>query len=100
MYLELAGNIAPMGDDRVNRDIKLFSDFLIGHALDNAGDDFSLTLAERIGVGFVLPRGMKELANLAINGFFVVIKADGVVILTEQILVDHAAKEGDAFHIG
>ena len=47
MYLQLACNVAAVGDDGMDRQIQFVGNRLVGHAFYDAGNDFLFTLAER-----------------------------------------------------
>ena len=44
MDLQFAGDVLAVRDDRVGGDIEMSGDFLVGHALNEADDDFALAL--------------------------------------------------------
>ena len=46
MDLQFPCDVAPMRDDGVDRDEEVVGNFLVGHSLNEADDDFFLTLAE------------------------------------------------------
>ena len=48
MDLQFAGDVLAVRDDRVGGDIEMSGDFLVGHALNEADDDFALALGEGI----------------------------------------------------
>ena len=44
MDLQFAGDVLAVRDDRVGGDIEMSGNFLVGHALNEADDDFALAL--------------------------------------------------------
>ena len=48
MDLQLLGDIAAVGDDRVGGDAQMVGYLLVGHSLHQRHDDITLTLAQRV----------------------------------------------------
>ena len=46
--LQLAGNVAAVGDDGVDAEEELFGNGFVGHSLYDAGDDLFLALAQGV----------------------------------------------------
>lgn len=53
MDLQLGGDVAPVGDDRMGRDAERIGDLLVRHSLHHA--DYNLPLAGAQRFGFLLP---------------------------------------------
>ena len=80
MYLQLACNVAAVGDDGMDRQIQFVGNRLVGHAFYDAGNDFLFTLAERF--------------LFAVD---IVTDGDAFVILFQRVIVDDGTYQCDVF---
>ena len=99
MYLQLACNVAAVGDDGIDRQIQFVGNRLVGHAFYDAGNDFLFTLAERFlfAVFLIFFFGMEKTVDFCGNHFDIVTDGDAFVILFQRVIVDDGTYQCDVF---
>ena len=99
MYLQLACNVAAVGDDGMDRQIQFVGNRLVGHAFYDAGNDFLFTLAERFlfAVLLIFFFGMEKTVDFCGNHFDIVTDGDAFVILFQRVIVDDGTYQCDVF---
>lgn len=101
MYLEFAGDVAPVGDDGVDGEVQFVGNGLVSHALHHAGDNLLFALAKRFLFGvlaFVF--GLEQAVDDGGHGGQVVADGDAFVVFLQGIGVDDGTHQGDVLGAG
>ena len=89
MDLQLTGDVAPVSNDGVDREIEFVGNSLVCHAFYYAGDDFLLALAQRLVLAFFFIfflRRMCQVGQLGGNDIQLIANGEMVVILFQQVV--------------
>ena len=97
MNLQLAGNVAPVGNDGMYRNKQFFCNLLIGHASYYTANNFFFSLAQSIQISIFLFGKIHKYGNLLSERFRIVEKIYAVIVTFQLIGIDKRTKQRHDF---